>query len=264
MIRSLHPWLLLVALSACSSDAEPQASLDPEGSPASAELSDEFDDSSSRSRWRLWHEVAELQPRHDLLDIAQTHPGMLTVRPKAGGWFGGEEGPLLYTMIQGDFLVETWVSASKIGDPSVAPDEQYNSAGLLVRDPVHGEGRANWIMLNVGRQEGARVATEGKTTVNSVSTLELTDGPRQGRLRICRRGSTFVLARQMEGESEFTVTQRYDRSDLPADLQVGLVATAWNSATPEPDRSRTPDIEGTFDYVRFSVPGSDADCTAPS
>lgn len=264
MHRLHHPWVLSLLLAGCSSEEEPepQPSPDPAGLPASDALSDEFDDAGTLSSWRQWHQVAGTDRPYELLDIGRTNAGMLTLQPKAGGWFGGNEGPLLYKMVEGDFVVETWVSAAKFGDPGSPPDEQFNSAGLMARDPVTGDGRDNWIMFNVGRQEGARVATEGKTTVNSQSTLELVDGPRQGRLRICRVGSTFVLARRMEGEGAFTVMHRYERSDLPEALQVGMVATGWNSAEPQPDLSRTPDITGAFDYVRFSKPEGEADCTA--
>lgn len=268
----LHRWsLLLFLVPGCGSDpasddpapGDPQPSLDPPGVAASDDgLSDEFDDPATLSRWRRWHEVLGVDPRHELLDIGQTNPDQLTVRPRTSGWFGGFEGPLLYKMIRGDFMVETSVAATKIGDPSVPPDEQFNSAGLLVRDPVHGEGRANWVMYNVGRQLGERVASEGKTTVNSESTLELADGANRGRLRICRLGSSFILARQLEGESQFIVTQRYERGDLPAEVQVGMIVNGWNSSGQQPDLSRTPDLEATFDYVRFSVPTGEGDCTA--
>jgi len=244
-------------------DSAPDPDPDPEtGQPASSALSDEFDDPSTLANWRQWHQVAEVEPRHDLLDIDLTNPGMLTVRPRTSGWFGDYEGPLLYKMIEGDFVIEAWVAASKIGDPSAPPDEQFNSVGLLARDPVTGEGQANWIMASLGRQEGVRVASEGKTTVDSQSVLELIDGPRRGRLRICRVGSRFVIARRLEGEGAFMETQSYDRPDLPDTLQVGMVATGWNSSVPQPDFSRTPDIEGTIDYVHFSAPASEADCTA--
>lgn len=261
------PWALAASLllpvllaAGCGQGDDPMPSLDPAGVPASAELSDELDDPASLSRWRVWHEVQGEDPRHDLLDIAQTNPGMLTVRPKAGGWYGRHQGPLVYTMVRGDFRVETWVSAAKLGRPDAPPDEQFNSAGLIARDPEHGPGHDDWVMVNVGRQRGELVGSEGKTTVGSQSTLELVEGPHRGRLRICRVGGVIVLARMLEGETAWRVLNRYERGDLPEDLQVGMVATAWNGAEEEPDLSRTPDVEGTFDYVRFMVPGGEADC----
>lgn len=271
MMRSTVLACVLCLLPACGSegsdgsdgsDDAPGSNVDPPGEPVSDALSDEFDDASTRSRWRLWQDVSGEDPRHELLDIDQTHPGMLTIRPRAGGWYAEHEGPLLYKLVDGDFLVETWVAASKVGDPDAPPDQPYNSAGLLVRDPNHAPGRDNWVMYNVGRQDG-RVASEGKTTVDSQSVLELVEGARQGRLRICRLGSQLVLARQLDGEAAFTVTQRYDRGDLPGTLQVGTIVNGWNSLGPEPNLDVAPDLEATFDYVRFSRPTTEADCTAP-
>jgi hypothetical protein len=247
-------------LPACGSNGDPEPSLDPAGTPVSDELSDELDDPATLSRWRQWDQVEGDDPRHDLLDLAQTNPGRLTLRPKAGGWYGSYQGPLIYKMVRGDFRVETWVSAAKIGNPDAPPDEQFNSAGLLARDPEHGPGHDDWVMVNTGRQLGALVGSEGKTTVGSQSTLELVDGAFRGRLRICRVGSVFVLARMLEGETQWRVINRYERGDLPGDLQVGMVATAWNTSEVEPDLSLAPDVEATFDYVRFGAPGSEAGC----
>lgn len=253
-------FLLLPALPACGGqgdDAEP--SLDPAGTPASDELSDELDDPATLSRWRQWDEV-DGEARTEHLDLAQSNAGMLTLRPKAGGWYGSYAGPLIYKMVKGDFRVETWVSAAKIADPDAPPDEQFNSAGLIARDPEHGAGHDDWVMVNVGRQLGALVGSEGKTTVGSQSVLELVDGPFRGRLRICRVGSVVIVARMLEGETAWRQLQRYDRSDLPEDLQVGMVATAWNTSAEVPDLSRAADVEATFDYVRFAVPSGEAGC----
>ncbi len=254
--------LLLPVLPACGGEddaAEP--SLDPAGVAASEGLSDELDDPASLSRWRQWDEV-EGGERTEHVDVGESNPGMLTLRPKAGGWYGRYAGPLVYKMVRGDFRVETWVSAAKVGNPEAPPDEQFNSAGLLARDPEFGPGHDDWVMVNVGRQAGTLVGSEGKTTVGSQSTLELVEGGFRGRLRICRVGGVIVLARMLEGETAWRVLNRYERSDLPRDLQVGMVATGWGSSAQEPDLSRTPDVEGTFDYVRFAVPSDEVGCVA--
>lgn len=260
-------WTLLLllpalsALPACGGQDDAEPSRDPAGVPASDELSDELDDPATLSRWRQWDEVdGEVRTEH--LDLAQSNAGMLTLRPKAGGWYGTFAGPLVYKMVSGDFRVETWVSAAKVGNPEVPPDEQFNSAGLLARDPEHGPGHDDWVMVNVGRQLGGLVGSEGKTTVGSQSTLELVEGGFRGRLRICRVGSTMIVARRLEGETAWRVLGRYERGDLPEDLQVGMVATGWNTGEEVPELGRVPDVEGRFDYVRFAVPGAESDCMA--
>ncbi len=252
-------WALLLLLPACGEGDDPEPSLDPAGAPASNELSDELDDPATLSRWRQWDEV-QGEERTEHLDLAQSRPGMLTLRPKAGGWYGTHQGPLVYKMVRGDFRVETWVSAAKVGNAEAPPDEQFNSAGLIARDPEYGPGHDDWVMVNTGRQLGELVGSEGKTTVGSQSVLELVDGAFRGRLRICRVGGVIVLARMLEGETAWRVLNRYDRSDLPEDLQVGMVATGWNTSEQEPDLLRTPDVEATFDYVRFAVPQGEAGC----
>ena len=272
---------LLLSLSGCPVDdldpghdpdvgavSDPDGRPDPERRPKPPggsdpdELSDELDDPATLSQWRQWHEEQGEAPPYDHLDLAESNPGMLTLRPKAGGWYGAYVGPLLYKRVTGDFRVETWVSAAKIGDPDAPPDEQFNSAGLLARDPEHGPGNDDWVMVNTGRQVGELVGSEGKTTVASQSTLELLEGPFRGRLRICRVGAVIVLARMLEGETEWRELARYERGDLPEELQVGMVATGWNTAAQVPDLTRVPDVEARFDYVRFAVPASESDCVA--
>ncbi len=258
---------------ACSSGGDSSAASGVEGpvavdEPAGAAgsdpgLSDEFNDASTMSQWRRWDQVAGREALHDVLDISTTNDGMLTLQPRTSGWYDHFEGPLLYKMVQGDFLAETFVAATSRTTPGAIPSEQFNSAGMLVRDPTHGRGHDNWVMVNTGRQRGDLIASEGKTTVDSRSDLQLFDGANRGRLRLCRVGTAVVVARQLEGETEFTVTNRFDRPDLPAQVQVGLVANGWNTSDPEPDLSRTPDLEATFDYIRFSVPASETDCIAP-
>ena len=259
------PTLLLgLALGCSSTDDTAPPSPEPAGAPASqAGLSDEFDDASTLSNWRIWHKVKGVDATHDLLDISTSHDGMMTLRPKAGGWYADNESPFIYKMIRGDFMVEIQVNAAHRERADDPPDEQFNSAGMMARDPASVPGRANWVMFNTGRQLGEQVASEGKTTVNSESTLELIDGPHHGLLRMCRVGAALVLARQLDGETSFSVVHRFDRSDLPTDLQVGLVAGAWNTSAENPDTSRTPDLEATFDYIRFSAIATEADCTAP-
>ncbi len=259
--RSPWPWISCLLLTACGS-SDPQPSLDPEGTPASNGLSDELDDPATLSRWRQWDQVQGEDPSYEHLDLAQSNPGRLTLRPKAGGWYGSYQGPFIYKMVRGDFRVETWVSAAKLGNPEAPPDEQFNSAGLMVRDPETGPGFDDWVMVNTGRQLGTLVGSEGKTTVGSQSTLELVEGSFRGRLRICRTGPTVVLARMLEGETQWRVLNRYDRPDLPADVQVGMVATGWNTSEQQPDLGRTPDLEATFDYVRFSGAAGESDCVA--
>jgi regulation of enolase protein 1 (concanavalin A-like superfamily) len=226
---------------------------------------DEFDDPATLSNWTRLHEVEGDPAPYSSLDIDGTNAGQLTIIPNAGGWFDDYDGTFLFKPMSGDFVVEVSVTASQQGAPSSPPDMLYNSAGLMVRDPASGDGSENWVIHNVGRQSmQIGVATEGKTTQNSNSSLQLTPGTFSGRLRLCRVGSRFLLARQLSDESSWTQTNAYDRTDMPNDVQLGMMVNGWNSNGGQPDLDLDPDVVATFDYIRMWRPESGEDsCTAP-
>jgi hypothetical protein len=184
-----------------------------------AVFDDEFDDAALLSEWTFRHVEEGEAAQYESLDVDATYPGFLTVVPDTSGWYDDYAGIFLFHLVSGNFMIETWVSAGRDISPSNPPSQFFNSAGLLVRDPSHGPGTEDWVMHNVGYQMSS-VATEGKTTRNSLSALTVVDGPRQGVLRICRFGEDVVLTRRLDGEAMFTETHRYDRDDLPNQLQL--------------------------------------------
>jgi hypothetical protein len=224
----------------------------------SDELSDEFDDPARLSQWTIRHEDEGTPNTIEELAVAG---GRLLIRPLAGGWYGDYVGAMLYKPVSGDFIVETHVQTVSRADGSSPPSLPFNSGGLIVRDPASAPGNQNWLTNNVGFQS-ASVATEGKTTVGSHSELFLRNGTQSGILRICRFGSTFVLARRLEGEDAFIETHRFDRPDLPDQVQVGMMANGWNSTGGDPDTTQSADVDASFDYVRFWVPEAESDCLA--
>jgi hypothetical protein len=219
-------------------------------------LSDEFDDPSSLDSWTRREDAEGGEGYWEVLEIAN---GRLRLRPTASGWYGNFMGPMLFKTIEGDFVVQTAVRAASLGDPETAPSQLFNSGGLIVRDPGSRDGAQQWITHNVGRQQ-PEVGSEGKDTRDSESLLELVDGPHYGTLRICRFGSTFVLARRLGNESDFREMHRFERGDLPDAVQVGIMANGWNSADAQPNTSISPDVEVSFDHVRFWQPQTEADC----
>jgi len=52
------------------------------------------------------------------------------------------------------------------------------------------------------------------------------------------------------GDSSWTQIRRLTRNDMPSTVQVGMVANGYTG----------PDVRATFDYIRMSVPSSEADC----
>jgi hypothetical protein len=224
---------------------------------------DEFDNASSLSNWTLKSEAEGLSPEHTVLNIGQTQTGFLTVRPTAGGWFYDYTGFFLYIELDGDFLVETYVNAGHQIDADQPPTRPFNSAGLLIRRPGSTSGDEDWLTHNVGYQESF-VGVEGKTTANSLSTLDLTPSSHAGVLRLCKVGSQIVMTRKLDGDSGFTQTyMTVDRDDLSGMLQVGLAVGGWNSTGSAPNLMVTPDIEARFDYVRFRSITSTDDCLDP-
>ena len=211
-------------------------------------LSDEFDDAASLASWSILNVVEGTASLYTRLDIAS---GRATIVPIQSGWFGDGKGPFVYKHVTGNFVMQAHVTARNTSNAQNPPSRQYNSAGLLVRDPASVSGSENWLMYNVGFQE-TFVGTEGKTTVDSTSQLFLTPGAKSGRLVICRLGSAFSMWRRLDGENTWQETDHFDRPDLPARLQVGIIANGYEGP---------PDITAEFEYIRFEVPNSVNDCT---
>ncbi len=148
---------------------------------------------------------------------AEIEDGWLKVRgvPFDAGWYSDRSGPMFYREITGDFLVETRARGVRAADGSARPTGDFNSTGLIVRDPAGTTANMRWLMYNFGQQLGF-YGTEAKTTVpdsgewhaqklagfHSRSTLWLTPMPDdivEARLRICRIGDEFRFFKSHEG-----------------------------------------------------------------
>lgn len=226
--------------------------------PDSSGFSDEFD-SNSLSEWSLRHVVEGTAAQYSTLDINQTVPGALTIVPGlTPGWFDSDDGPLVFKNIDGNFSVHTRLVADSLSSPGNPPGSNFNSAGLMARNPAGASGPENYIMLNIGRQRvdsgiPSGVGSETKTTVNSNSTLFLDDGASSGDLVLCRIGNDFHSFRMLAGESGWTLTDSFNRPDLPSSLQVGMVVNAFNSPA---------DLRAEFDFIRLlGTPSNLANCT---
>jgi hypothetical protein len=238
---------------------EPDAAVVPPADPF-AGSSDEFDDAATlRARWQIRHEVENTPPQFTLFDIDQSNDGQLTIQPTVSGWYGTSTGPYLYQTVRGDILLETSLVAGRVGLVDIPPTQPFNSGGIVLRDPVHGPGADNWVMVNIGHQ-AQFVGTETKTTTDSASVLLLDDAPHRGRLRLCRVGTTYVMARFLSNDAGWREIRRYERPDLPDEVQLGLVTNGWNSQGERPNANVAPDLYARFDYARFRRPVDLADC----
>ena len=252
-------------------------------------LNDEFGSSATQS---TWSDLAPA--RHTTLDIQQSRAGFLTIVPAPtsfNAWYSDSEGPLYSKTITGDFVAEISVVLGTATDRTVTPvrANTFSAAGFVIRDPASVQFRQRWVMYNIGYQDVA-VAREIKTTTPSaggatasLSTLYLNNTPsavNAGLLRVCRIGSLFRFFHRYPSESTWTeevfrsvgstptringngprpaiadgAPLSFDRPDLPAAVQVGLMA---GNFVPDPAGAR-----GEFDYIRFSSASKPADCLA--
>ena len=216
-------------------------------------FSDEFN-SNSLGDWSLRHQVEGTAAQYSVLDINQSRPGFLTIVPnQTPGWFDDGDAPLVFKLLTGNFAVHTRVLADSVSSPGQAPGSNFNSAGLIARNPAGASDPENYIMLNVGRQNNLIGAgSETKTTVNSDSELLLDSASNEGDLVLCRVGNTFYSYRFLSVDSSWLQLQSYDRPDLPATLQVGMVVNAFISPA---------DLRAEFDFVRLlPTPSNASEC----
>lgn len=220
--------------------------------------SDEFDDAEHLgTQWQLRNVVEATPEQYTTLDIDKTRPGYLTLIPTTSGWYNDFDGPLIYTTLTGDFMVEVEVEALNVDGGGGPPTQFYNSAGIMIRDPSHGPGIERWVTHNVGYQDD-QVGTERKITFVSASTLVVTPSVHTGRLRMCRVGNQILLTRRMADETEFTEINTYEVMTFPDEVQVGMNVTAWNSLSAEPNTDEDPDLLAQWNYIRF-YPATETD-----
>jgi len=224
-----------------------------------AALSDEFDAAQTLSEWKILSEELGLEAPYELLDINATVAGKLTVVPTVSAWFEDLMATFVYKEVSGDFVVEVDVGAFDKDTQSGPPNQVYNSAGMLIRDPASALGEQNWLMYNIGYQADY-IGVEGKATRSSESELHLfpTGGAHTGRLRMCRTGNVVRMLRRLPGAVDWTQTHSFPESfpatpafTLPDTVQVGMIDNAYLVA----------DLRAEFEYIRFARVMTEADCT---
>lgn len=208
------------------------------------DLSDTFED-GALSGWSV------LNP--DDASVAE-EGGALAVEPGPSTlWFDGSSSILVWKQVTGNFRVSARVRARRASQPDQVPDELIHLGGLMARDG--GAPAENYVFAVVGRDEND-LSVEAKTTADGSSTYE---GPAwagaEAELRLCRLGSEFRLyARPLAGgawQQPFPTLSTVDRPDLPATLQVGANAYAF-----QPDA----DLRVTWESIDFYRPQTLADC----
>jgi len=256
-------WTLPLAL-----HAQPSADL--------SALSDEFDDPDALSEWTRLANVEGWTDKLKTLDVDETAEGALYLEPYPSVWFYDYTAPLLFKTIEGNFMATTRINVS--GTASAMPSTTYSLAGLMARRPRPGapftadsawaKDRENYVFHVTGTTgEPGAPKIETKSAVRSRPLVKHypreTSGPIE--LRLVRLDQT-VIALYRRPEGDWQIHERFYRPDLPATLQVGLMAYgdyatvreqvwydpwAYNTSVL---REAGADMQVTANYVRFRRP----------
>ncbi len=243
-------------------------------------LSDEFIRVCSIQDWQNVEEVEGWPQSHlEEYDINVTNEGQLTMIPWTTAWFDDYRPNLLFKEVSGDFIFTIFVNYSnKALDGQ--PSSTFSLSGAMIRTPSGmtdatnewTTGNQNYVFLSIGSANVTNVTKfEVKSTINSNSALNY--NPVSGLsalIRLVKIDDAIIVLHQIPGES-FVVRQRYNRSDMPDTLQVGMVTyTNWPKVNtysyafhnfnilnsdlqndPTPWQPFNADLVGTFDYARF-------------
>jgi hypothetical protein len=271
--------LTLIALLAACAPAQPPAARGPSETetqlflaPDLSPLNNEFTDGIGKLSWLDPEGVNAPSVKDSYLMVRNTD--------RTPVWFEDGSGTMLYAYVSGDFMVESKLTSNLLSDITKRSDSRFTSAGLAVRDPASTAGNMRWMVFNVGSQDGF-FGTEVKTTRvegSSSSTWfsnRIEGSSNEAQLRICRIGPELRFFLKPAGTTNWTeemnsattvrsgsstvvpgVTAnsplRFQRSDLPAVLQVGLMTNDINVAGTG---------EGRFDYLRFQRINNFENCT---
>jgi hypothetical protein len=211
------------------------------GSDDSWPSGDEFEGTELDKSWTI------LRP--DLADVAVA-AGALSITPKPNDlWYQASQGVLVYKLLSGDFKVTTTVHARKANDPNTPPAQFADVGGLMARSPSG--GAENYVLGVVGYAEMNELAVEHKSTKDSQSDYGETPFAADAELRLCRTGPSFTIYYRHPGDSGWPASVApIERADLPAELEVGLVAYTGASS---------PDYVSSFERIAFEPIGAGCD-----
>jgi len=269
-LYSMKKYILLITLIWVVNDVYPQLS----------EISDEFNRVCSIHEWQNIETVEGWSQTHlESFDIHTSNEGQLTMIPWTTAWYNDYRSNLLFKEVAGDFVFTILVNSSnKAGDGQ--PSSTFSLSGAMIRTPTGWTnaatewvtGNQNYVFLSIGSANVTNVPKfEVKSTTNSSSSLNFnTVNSLTALIRLVRIDGHIIVLYQIPGEN-FVVRQRYDRSDMPDTVQVGMVTyTDWPKVNtysyafhnfntlnsdlnpdPTPNQPFNPDLIGTFDYARF-------------
>jgi hypothetical protein len=265
--------LMIIIAAASSVQANPLAA-----------LNDEFNDANTLIEWlRLYQIEGWGADQLETLDIDTTQPDRMVLMPHTSTWFQDYKGALVYKYVPGDFVVAVQVQVidRDTTDDNEIPESSgstFSLAGVMIRTPraitdpaTHWAlGGENFVFISIGNGNTPNPTSElsfqfeEKTTVNSISNLILLNTVSGvAKLQIARIGNAVITLYQPDGQN-WAVFRRHNRADMPALLQVGMVAyTEWpraNDFSPFNHNltviteNANPDLIAGFDYIHFYEP----------
>ena len=181
--------------------------------------------------------------------------GNLVIQPTQNVvWYHADQGPFVHKLVTGNFKVTTIARARKASDPTKAPDVGYQFGGLMARAPSSdAPGAKQDHVFNVVGYRGEFLSVETKTTKQDKSFVH---GPPaqsgDAELRLCRVNGRFFLHKRLIGDKKWEQAMMYKRPDLPATLQVGLIAYSYTDAF---------DLRASFEAITFAPVSNADDCT---
>ncbi len=166
----------------------------------------------------------------ELADVDYRDGSLVMAPTRESVWWINQRGPMLYRHLDGDAAITVTVRARKRSDVEAAPDMEWQFGGILLRDP-RGDAfmsRENYVFNVIGHR-GSRLQVETKSTHKGASRVDAWDWPSgDAELRIERRGAQFTMAARATPVDEWRTLISYERADLPAQLQLGLIVYAYS------------------------------------
>lgn len=195
----------------------------------------EFDTTSDLDGWSWHHRVEGWTNKLKRMDVGETSPGTLYLEPYPTVWFHDYTAPFLFRLIDGDFVVTTRLNVS--GLSTDVPQRTYSLSGLMAREPREGapftsdedwpKHRENYVFVvtgTTGRPDLPYIETKSAVRSKPLVKHFAIDHSGWMELRLVRLGSSLVALYRFEGQSDWTIHERFYRPDLPREIQVGLMA----------------------------------------
>ena len=209
-------------------------------------LSDEFNSTTLDASWNLF------QPQYYQTPISINN-GFMEMNlddalcNQTCVWWVDMNAGMIYKNVTGDFDVVTAVYAKQKNNPTQDIDRWTQLAGLIARNPAStSSGNENYV-FNVAGIRFDNPSIELKSTINNLSSVSAFTNNMSGtaaEVRIVREDALFSLYSRPIGSSIWVFRGSYNRPDLPATLQVGLIAYVFDAYPGN--------LLAQFDYIRFS------------